>query len=94
MLYTTAIIAVVASVWLVFQARSILVLLVFGLIFSTAIEPLVFRLRRSGLSRGQSILVIYATIFAIVGITVYLVVPILIEQVTAFDAAEIGRAHV
>lgn len=87
MLYTAAVIAVVGSAWFLIQARSIVVLLVLGIIFSTAIEPLVFRLRRSGLSRGQSILVVYAALFAVVGATVYLVVPILIRQVTAFDAA-------
>ncbi len=87
MLYAAAIIAVVAAVWLLVQVRSIVVLLILGIIFSTAIEPIVFRLRRSGLSRGQSILVIYVAIFAILGAAVYLVVPILMRQVTAFDAA-------
>jgi predicted PurR-regulated permease PerM len=87
MLYTAAILAVLASVWLVIQVRSIVVLLILGIIFSTAIEPLVFRLRRSGLSRGQSILIIYLVIFTLIGAAVYLVVPILMRQVTAFDAA-------
>lgn len=87
MLYAAAIIAVVAAVWLLVQVRSIVVLLILGIIFSTAIEPIVFRLRRSGLSRGQGILVVYLAIFAIIGAAVYLVVPILMRQVTAFDAA-------
>lgn len=87
MLYTAAIIAVVAAVWLLVQVRSIVVLLILGIIFSTAIEPIVFRLRRSGLSRGQSILIVYLAIFALIGAAVYLVVPILMRQVTAFDAA-------
>ncbi|HEV2128536.1 MAG TPA: AI-2E family transporter [Thermomicrobiales bacterium] len=86
-LYTAAVLAVLGMVWFVVQARSILVLLILGIIFGTAIEPLVFRLRRSGLSRGQSIMVIYLAIFAIIGTAVYLVVPILVRQVTAFDAA-------
>lgn len=87
MLYTAAILVVLASVWFVVQARSIVVLLILGIIFSTAIEPLVYRLRRSGLTRGQSILIVYLAIFTIVALTVYLVVPILVRQVTAFDAA-------
>ena len=87
MLYTAAVLAVLATVWFFIQARSILVLLILGIIFSTAIEPLVFRLRRSGLTRGQSILIVYLGIFAILGATVYLVVPILVRQITAFDAA-------
>jgi predicted PurR-regulated permease PerM len=87
MLYTAAVLAVLALVWLFVQARSILVLLILGIIFSTAIEPLVFRLRRSGLTRGQSILVVYLALFAFIGAAVYLVVPVLMRQVTAFDAA-------
>jgi len=87
MLYTAAILAVLALVWLVVQARSIVVLLILGIIFSTAIEPLVFRLRRAGLTRGQGILVVYAALFTLAGLTVYLVIPILVQQITAFDAA-------
>lgn len=87
MLYAAAVIAVAASVWFLIQARSILVLLILGIIFGTAIEPLVFRLRRSGLSRGQSILIIYLTIFAVIGTALYFTVPMLMRQVTAFDAA-------
>jgi predicted PurR-regulated permease PerM len=87
LLYTVAVLAVIGLVWFFVQARSILVLLLLGIIFGTAIEPLVFRLRRSGLSRGQSILIIYLAIFAIIGTAVYLVVPMLMRQVTAFDAA-------
>lgn len=87
MLYTAAILVVLGSVWFLVQARSILVLLILGIIFSTAIEPLVYRLRRSGLTRGQSILIVYLAIFAVVALAVYLVVPILVRQVTAFDAA-------
>ena len=87
MLYTAAVLAVLASVWLLIEARSILVLLIFGIIFSTALEPLVYRLRRSGLTRGQGMLIIYLGIFAILGAAVYFVVPMLVRQITAFDAA-------
>jgi predicted PurR-regulated permease PerM len=87
MLYTAAILAVLASAWLLVEVRSILVLLILGIIFSTAIEPLVFRLRRSGLTRGQSMLIIYLGIFAVIGAIIYFVVPILMRQVIAFDTA-------
>lgn len=87
MLLTAAVLAVVALVWLLVQARSIVVLLVLGIIFGTAIEPIVYRLRRAGLSRGQGILLVYAALFMLVGLAVYLVVPILVRQVSAFDAA-------
>lgn len=84
---TIAIIAILASAWLIWQIRSILLLLAVGILFAAVIEPLVFRLRRTGLGRGQSILIIYAAIFAILGIALYYLVPQMVKQVTSFDAA-------
>ncbi|CAA9567126.1 MAG: hypothetical protein AVDCRST_MAG19-2365 [uncultured Thermomicrobiales bacterium] len=80
MALTLAVLFVLGLVWLVIQVRSIVLLLLFGILLSAAIEPLVGRLRRRGLSRGQGILAIYAVIFAILGIASYLVVPRLVEQ--------------
>ena len=87
MLCTAAAIAVLALGWLAIQIRPILLLLVLSVIFAAAIEPLVFRLRRAGLRRGQAILSVYLGLVAIVAITIYVIVPQSIEQITAFDAA-------
>lgn len=87
MLCTIAIIAVLGLAWLAVQIRFILLLLVLAVIFSAAIEPLVFRLRRAGLGRGQSILTVYLGLAAIIGLTIYFLVPQLISQVSAFDRA-------
>jgi predicted PurR-regulated permease PerM len=87
MLCTVAVIAVLALGWLAIQIRTILLLLVLAVIFAAAIEPLVFRLRRAGLGRGQAILTVYLGLVAILGLTIYVVVPQLIGQVSAFDKA-------
>ncbi len=87
MLCTAAAIAVLALGWLAIQIRTILLLMVLAIIFAAAIEPLVFRLRRAGLGRGQAILSVYLCLAAIVAVTIYVIVPQLIGQVTAFDKA-------
>ena len=86
-LYTLAVLAVVALAWTVIQIRSIIFVLILGIIFAAAIEPLVFRLRRAGLRRGQAILVVYAALLTILFGTLYLVVPLLVRQFDALDAA-------
>lgn len=87
MLCTAAAIAVLALGWLAIQIRTILLLLVLAVIFAAAIEPFVFRLRRAGLGRGQAILSVYLCLAAIVAVTVYVIVPQLIGQISAFDKA-------
>lgn len=84
---TIAIIAIVASAWMIWQIRSILLLLAVGILFAAIIEPLVFRLRRAGLGRGQSILLVYFVLFAILGVALYYLVPQIVQQVTSFDDA-------
>ena len=46
MINTIAVIFIIAIAWLLFQIRSIILLLIIGIILAGAIEPLVFRLRR------------------------------------------------
>jgi predicted PurR-regulated permease PerM len=80
MVNTLAVLFVLGLVWLVIQVRSIILLLILGILLAAAIDPLVFRLRRRGFSRGQAILSIYAGIIAVLGLTLYLAVPPLITQ--------------
>ena len=80
MVNTLAVLFVLGLVWLVIQVRSIILLVILGILLAAAIDPLVFRLRRRGFSRGQAILSIYAGIIAVLGLTLYLAVPPLITQ--------------
>ena len=61
---TAVILLVVFVAWLLVQVRSTIVLLVIGILFAAAIEPLVNRLRQRRFKRGQAILTIYATLAA------------------------------
>ena len=63
--------------------RAIIILLVLGILFAAAIEPLTFRLRRRGFSRAQAILVVYAGLIVLLGLVLYLIVPPLVNQATA-----------
>ncbi len=87
MINTIAVLFILAMAWVLFQIRSIILLLVIGIILAGAIEPLVFRLRRRGLSRGQSIMLVYVILIALVGLGIYLLVPPLIRQVSALNEA-------
>jgi predicted PurR-regulated permease PerM len=66
--------------WLLIQIRSVIVILILGIILAAAIEPFVQRLRRVGLGRGQAILAVYLGLFLAFGGLGYLVIPSLIRQ--------------
>ncbi|MGI8484781.1 MAG: AI-2E family transporter [Thermomicrobiales bacterium] len=85
MVATLVVIGVLLGVWFVVEIRSILLLLVLGIIFGAAIEPLVFRFRRSGLSRSQATLLVYLLLFGTIGVALYFLIPQLINQVQALD---------
>ncbi|CAN5335125.1 MAG: AI-2E family transporter [Chloroflexia bacterium] len=81
MMNTVAVLFVLAVSWLLIQIRPIIIILILAIILAAAIEPFVSRLRRMGLARGQSIMVVYAVILAALGLTLYLVVPPVARQV-------------
>ncbi len=81
MINTAAVLFVIAIAWLLIQIRPILIILVLAIILAAAIEPFVTRLRRVGMTRGQSILTVYAGILVALGLTLYLVVPPVAGQV-------------
>jgi len=82
MINTAAVLFVLGMAWLLIQIRSIIALLLLGILLAAAIEPLVFRLRRRGLTRGQAILSVYVMLLVTLSLILYLVVPPLIRQAT------------
>jgi predicted PurR-regulated permease PerM len=80
MINTAAVLFVIGVAWFIIQIRPILVILLLGIILATAVEPLVMRLRRFGLTRGQGILVVYAGIVAVLAATLYFIMPPLVGQ--------------
>ena len=85
--YTLAVLAILALAWMLIQIKSIIFILIFGIVFAAAIEPIVYRLRRAGLRRGQAIMVVYASLAAVVAGGLYLLVPEIVKQFTSLDAA-------
>jgi predicted PurR-regulated permease PerM len=82
MINTLAVLAVLGLVWVLIQIRSVILVLVLGIIFAAAIEPLVYRLRLRGLGRGQAILAVYAGLLILLILISYLAVPPLVSQAT------------
>lgn len=81
MVYTVAVLFVIGIAWTLLKIQSIIILVFLGIILASAIEPIVYRLRRSGLSRGQAIVAVYVAILATIAIGIYLIVPPLAHQV-------------
>src|SRR5262245_44980593 len=75
MLYTACVLAVLGMAWILIHIRAIILLLVLGILFAAAIEPLVFRLRRRGMTRGQAILSVYVGLIFGLALVFYLIVP-------------------
>jgi predicted PurR-regulated permease PerM len=82
MVYTAAVLAVLGMAWILIHIRAIILLVVLGILFAAAIEPLVFRLRRRGMTRGQAILSVYVGLILGFGLVLYLIVPPLVSQAT------------
>lgn len=80
MVFTAAALFVVALAWLFIQIRGIVIIVILGVILASAIDPLVRRLRRVGLSRGQAVLAVYLLLASALALTGYLVIPPLISQ--------------
>lgn len=80
MILTASALAVIGVAWVAVQIRSLFALVVIGMIFAAAIEPVVNRLRRRGLTRVQSILTVYAAILALIAFSALLIVPPLLNQ--------------
>ena len=85
MLYTASVLFVLALAWFLVTIYSILILIVIGILFATAIEPLVNRLRRRNLSRSQAIMVVYGVLLGTLAIAFVFAAPTLIHHASNFD---------
>ncbi|MHB1006729.1 MAG: AI-2E family transporter [Chloroflexota bacterium] len=86
-LATAVVVLVVQAFTLVDLIRQVLLLLVLAILFATAIEPLVARLRRTGVGRGPSVLGIYIAIVGVVIALGFLASQAIAEQVSSLMAA-------
>lgn len=80
-LATIGILALLVLAYLVYVMLPVLLLLFVSILFATAIEPLVNWLRRGPFNRSAGILIVYTTIFLLIGAVGYVLVPVFLTQV-------------
>lgn len=85
-LATLSVVAVVGIVWLVYQYRGVVALLMLAIVLSTAIRPLVNWLRDRGIPRGLGVVLVYLGLMAVLAIVITLVAPPLVAQIGAIGA--------
>jgi len=74
---------IVVFLILLYHARSVLVILLFSIIISSAFEPLVDWFKKRGLGRILATLIIYLTSIALIGLFLFFVAPIIYQQLLA-----------
>jgi predicted PurR-regulated permease PerM len=74
-----------AAAYLLWRVQDVLFLLMLAILLSTAIEPLVNRLRRGPFTRGSGVLAVYTLIIVAIGLPTYAVVPNVIAQTSSFS---------
>lgn len=75
-------ILILLGVWFLYLIRDILLILVSAVVIAAAIEPVARGLRRYGVPRGLSVVIVYVAVIAILVLAVVLIVPAIVEQAT------------
>lgn len=83
--YAAVIVGVVVGCYVLYEIRAVLFLFLVAVLLATAIEPLVFRLRRGPFSRGQGILVVYSGIMLVLFGIGALIVPTFLREAAGFS---------
>src|SRR5436309_3231987 len=79
-LATMGVLAVLVLAYLAYRLLPVLLLIFVSMLFATAIEPLVNWLRRGPFNRSAGILVVYTSIFLLIGVVGFLIVPVFLSQ--------------
>jgi predicted PurR-regulated permease PerM len=74
-----------AGVVALYLIRDVLLLFLVAVLLATAIEPLVFRLRRGPFSRGQGVLIVYSGIMLVIAAIGALIIPIVLAEMGGFS---------
>ncbi|MGC4190401.1 MAG: AI-2E family transporter [Thermomicrobiales bacterium] len=90
MVATLVVLGVLLGAWVIVQISTVVLIVVLGLVFAAAIEPLVYRIRRAGLPRSQAIGLAYLIVFGIVGGILYFIVPQFVHQFSELNTAVPG----
>lgn len=87
MVATLVVLGVLLGAWVLVQISTIILIILLGLVFAAAIEPLVYRIRRAGVPRSQAIGIAYLMVFGIVGGILYFIVPQFVHQFSELNSA-------
>jgi predicted PurR-regulated permease PerM len=83
--YVAVSLGVVLGFYVLYLIRAVLFLFLVAVLLATAIEPLVFRLRRGPFSRGQGILLVYTGIMLVIFAIAAVVVPVFLREAGGFS---------
>ena len=75
------VVLIVMLIWFLFLIRDTLFLLFFAIVVVSAAQPIVDRLERKRIPRAVSAVTLYLFIFCILGLFLYLIIPILIVDI-------------
>ncbi|MFH1233720.1 MAG: AI-2E family transporter [Patescibacteria group bacterium] len=75
------IVLIFLALYFLFIIKDILVILFISLVLASAIDPWVGRMQKLKIPRSIGIFVIYLILFSVIGLTIYLIVPPISEQV-------------
>ncbi len=77
---------VAVSVWMVFRFHQVILILIAGVIISTALQPVVAWLQRRGLPAGVSVLLLFTLLAVVLGLFVRFGAPLVAEQAASIGA--------
>jgi len=87
MVATLVVLGVLLAAWVVVEISTIILIIVLGIVFAAAIEPLVYRIRRGGVPRAQAIGIAYLLVFGLLGGMLYLVFHEVGHQLSELNSA-------
>ena len=89
----TLVVGLVAlSIWMVFRFHQVILILIAGVIISTALQPAVKWLQRRGLPAGASVLLLFGVLALVIGLFVRFGVPLIADQ-AANIGAQLGTTY-
>ena len=71
--------------YFLYLVSDILILFFVSLVFSSALDPWVDKLKKKKIPRSASVLMLYFIVFAVLGITLYLIMPPIISEINSIS---------
>ena len=79
-------IAIFVLVYFLYLVSDILIIFFVSLVFSSALDPWVDKLKKKKIPRSLSVLMLYFIVFAVLGVTLYLITPPIINEVNSISS--------